>query len=217
MIEGFIFDLDGVLVSTPDLHYQAWKRLTESLNLAFTRNDYERLKGLGRSMSFSQILQWNNTALNVYEFEKYLNQKNEWYLQLLQNCGPEIMLPGVQQFLNNAQDLGLRLAVGSASKNAKLLLQLAGLTPFFEVVIDGTSTTHFKPHPEVFLKVAKQLGVAPYQLVVFEDSQAGIAAARTGGFYSVGVGETQFLTQANKVISHFDSINPSQVVTEFST
>lgn len=217
MIQGFIFDLDGVLVDTPDIHYKAWKKLTDLLDIGFTRNEYENLKGLGRTMSFQQILKWNNKVVTSFEFDTFLQQKNSWYLNLISENGNEIVLPGVDTFLKESEKQGLRLAVGSASKNARMILEQTGLTHYFEVIFTGNQTSNFKPHPEVFHKVAEYLEISPEELVVFEDSKAGVEAAKSGGFKCVGIGESSFLKRANLVLNGLDAIHPSQVLEKLNS
>lgn len=216
MIRGFIFDLDGVLVDTPDLHYQAWKKLTDALKIRFTRNDYENLKGLGRISSFQQILKSANRSITPQEFEHYLHKKNGWYLNLLNDAGDDIILPGVHDFLEESKSLNLVLAVGSASKNAVSILRQTQLSSYFSVVEDGNTTTHFKPNPEVFQSIAKQLNLSPDKLIVFEDSKAGVSAAKSGGFKCVGIGSNGSLPKANLVVSGLESIGPGEILLQIA-
>ena len=187
-MKGFLFDLDGVLVSTEHNHFLAWQRCANSLGIEFTEKENELLKGVSRVDSLKKILELGAKTISNEEFEALLKSKNDFYLESIQELNQSNLLPGVFNLLNKAKELGILLGVGSSSKNANFILDKLRISSYFEVVIDGNGVTDPKPHPEVFLNGAKALGLAPEACLVFEDAASGIAAAKAGGFTAVGVG-----------------------------
>jgi beta-phosphoglucomutase len=204
MIESCIFDLDGVVVDTAKYHFLAWKALAEELGFEFTPEDNERLKGVSRMQSLEILLKIG--GLNFPEKEKLAmaERKNALYVSYIEKMTPDEILPGARQFLRELKANGIRTALGSASKNAPMILERLQLSGMFDVVIDGNSISEAKPNPEVFLKGAEKLGVAPANCVVFEDAIAGIEAARNGGMQCVGIGDPATLGMADLVIPGFD-------------
>lgn len=188
---GVIFDLDGVLVSTDNCHYLAWKRLADREGIPFTRTDNERLRGVSRMASLEIVLEKAARSYNEQEKEEMANYKNQVYRELLQDLTPEDILPGVMELLGELQRRGLLLAVGSSSRNTPLILEKIGLSDFFNAVADGNQIQHSKPHPEVFLLAARLLRLEPEQCIVVEDAEAGIAAAVAAGEKPVAVGAAQ--------------------------
>lgn len=216
MIKGFIFDLDGVLVDTARFHFKAWKQLANSIDIDFTEEQNEKLKGVGREESLRKILSWGNKEVAQETFEELMHQKNQWYLEMVDAMTKNDILPGVREFLNEARRLNLKIALGSASKNAPKILNRVEITHFFDAVIDGNHTTKSKPDPQVFSMGAEALKLSPDQLVVFEDSQAGIEAANTGGFKSVGIGTSSNLPEAYKVYSGLENLHPEELINELN-
>jgi beta-phosphoglucomutase len=204
MIESCIFDLDGVVVDTAKYHFLAWKALAEELGFEFTPENNERLKGVSRMQSLEILLKIG--GLNFPEKEKLAmaERKNALYVSYIEKMTPDEILPGARQFLRELKANGIRTALGSASKNAPMILERLQLSGMFDVVIDGNSISEAKPNPEVFLKGAEKLGVAPANCVVFEDAIAGIEAARNGGMQCVGIGDRATLGMADLVIPGFD-------------
>jgi beta-phosphoglucomutase len=196
-MKGFLFDLDGVLVSTEHNHFLAWQRCAHSLGIEFTEKENELLKGVSRVDSLKKILELGAKTISNEEFEALLKSKNDFYLESIQELNQSNLLPGVLSLLNRAQVLGILLGVGSSSKNANFILDKLRISSYFEVVIDGNGVTDPKPHPEVFLNGAKALGLAPEACLVFEDAASGIAAAKAGGFTAVGVGNPHIADQAD--------------------
>jgi beta-phosphoglucomutase len=196
-MKGFLFDLDGVLVSTEHNHFLAWQRCAHSLGIEFTEKENELLKGVSRVDSLKKILELGAKTISNEEFEALLKSKNDFYLESIQELNQSNLLPGVLSLLNRAQALGILLGVGSSSKNANFILDKLRISSYFEVVIDGNGVTDPKPHPEVFLNGAKALGLAPEACLVFEDAASGIAAAKAGGFTAVGVGNPHIADQAD--------------------
>jgi len=214
MIKGFLFDLDGVIVDTAVFHFQAWRRLAQKLGGDFTEEQNEQLKGVSRVDSLKKIIEWTGATVSDEEFQTLMVEKNEWYLELVQGLGPQDALPGALDFLQTAYDQGLKIALGSASKNAPMILKKLGITPLFTAIIDGNNVVNGKPHPEVFLKGAEALGLEPSECVVFEDSIAGVQAAKTGGMSSVGIGDAETL-QADIHFTALGDTTPEALVAHF--
>jgi beta-phosphoglucomutase len=214
MIKGFLFDLDGVIVDTAVFHFKAWRRLAQKLGGDFTEEQNEQLKGVSRVDSLKKIIKWTDATVSDEEFQSLMVEKNEWYLELVQGLGPQDALPGALNFLQTAYDQGIKIALGSASKNAPMILEKLGITPLFTAIIDGNNVVNGKPHPEVFLKGAEALGLEPSECVVFEDSIAGVQAAKTGGMSSVGIGDAETL-QADIHFNALGDTTPEALVAHF--
>jgi beta-phosphoglucomutase len=199
-IQACIFDLDGVIVDTAVYHYQAWKRLANELGFDFTEHDNEKLKGVSRVRSLELILEWGGVTKTAAEREELATRKNNWYVEMISHMKPDEVLPGAREFLETCRLAGLKTALGSASKNSMMILENVQLVDYFDAIIDGNKVTTAKPDPEVFLKGAQAVGVAPTACVVFEDAIAGVQAAKNGGMKAVGVGDPAVLTEADVVI-----------------
>jgi len=204
MIEACLFDLDGVVVDTAKYHFIAWKALAEELGFEFTLEDNERLKGVSRMQSLEILLEIGNLRVSDREKLAMAEKKNALYVSYIEKMTPEETLPGVEQFLQELRTAGIRIALGSASKNAPMILERIQLSGMFDAIVDGNSITEAKPNPEVFLKGAEKLGVLPENCVVFEDAIAGIEAAQNANMYSVGIGDPETLGFADMVIPGFD-------------
>ena len=202
MIKGFLFDLDGVIVDTAVFHFHAWRKVAQKLGGDFTEAQNEQLKGISRIDSLKKIIEWTNSEVNDRQFQELQEQKNRWYLDLISSLGPNDALPGAIDFLQQTHSKGILIALGSASKNAPMVLDKLGITELFSAVIDGNNVLNGKPHPEVFLKGAEALGLEPSECLVFEDSIAGVQAAKQGGMASVGIGNAETL----KANLHFESL-----------
>ena len=200
MIQACIFDLDGVIVDTAVYHYQAWKRLANELGFDFTEAQNERLKGISRMRSLELILEWGGIHKTAGEQQALATRKNEWYVEMINQMTPREILPGAKEFLEEVRSAGLKTALGSASKNSSAILERTGLLPLFDAIVDGNTVTASKPDPEVFLKGAAALGIAPDHCVVFEDAIAGIEAAKAAGMKAVGIGERETLKGADTVV-----------------
>lgn len=209
---AFLFDLDGVLVDTAKFHYQAWRKLAQELGGDFTHEQNEQLKGVSRKESLLKILEWCKIDLSEEQINHYMNMKNEWYLEFVTTLTPNDILPGAKAFLEQAKELGIKTALGSASKNAKLILKQLHIDHLLDAVIDGTSVTNSKPHPEVFLKGATATGVKPENCVVFEDAISGVAAAKAGKMKCVGIGEKAALPEADVVVTSLDKITVEEAL-----
>jgi beta-phosphoglucomutase len=197
-IKGFIFDLDGVLVSTEHNHFVAWQKTANLLGVEFTEAENENLKGVSRLDSLKHILNLGNAVLSNQEFEDLLNFKNDSYIESIQYLSQQNCLKGVVELLTKAKSNGIKLAVGSSSKNAKRILKLIEIEDFFDTVVDGSMVENLKPSPEVFLKAASNLGLEPSECIVFEDASSGIQAAKAGGFTAIGVGNENIKALADQ-------------------
>ncbi|MCB2352951.1 beta-phosphoglucomutase [Clostridium estertheticum] len=205
-IKAMIFDLDGVLVDTAKYHYLAWKRLAEEINIEFSIEDNERLKGVSRMKSLEIILEIGSITLDNDAKIKLADKKNIWYVEYISKLTPADILPGVIDFLKSIKINRLKIALGSASKNSMLILNNLKLTDYFDAIIDGTKVSSTKPNPEVFLKGALALNTPPCQCIVFEDAQSGIDAAINAGMYCIGIGSKNILKKANLVLSGFSDM-----------
>ncbi len=205
--KGYIFDLDGVLVDTAKYHFKAWKRLADEMNIRFNEDDNERLKGVSRMASLDIILELGNKTLSEEEKVSLATRKNEWYVEFISKMDASEILPGALEFLKMLKENGYKCALGSASKNAGLILERTGLKNYFDTVVDGTHVSKAKPDPEVFTLGADNMGLSYTDCVVFEDSVAGLQAAKAAGMVAVGIGEASVLTDADMVVKDLSEFN----------
>lgn len=211
-LSACLFDLDGVLVDTAKYHYIAWKRLAGELGFEFTEQDNERLKGVSRMASLDILLEVGGITLDEDAKLALAEKKNAWYVEYISNMDESEILPGAQEFILALKDRGIKVALGSASKNAMLILNNTGLTPYFDAIIDGTKTAQAKPDPEVFTMGARELGARPDACVVFEDAEAGIEAAIRAGMRSVGIGSPGTLGRANIVLPSLEGFTVDRLL-----
>lgn len=207
MIKACIFDLDGVIVDTAGYHYLAWKKLADELGVPFGHEDNENLKGVSRFKSLEYILEKGGIAKTDEQKNELARQKNEWYLQSIKAINAGEILPGAKELLSELKQKGIKIALGSASKNAVAILEGIGLMDYFDFISDGNSTDKSKPDPEVFLIAANGLAVNPGNSIVFEDSIMGIEAALKGGFKSVGIGDSATLRKADVVVKNLEDVS----------
>lgn len=205
---AFIFDLDGVIVDTAKYHYLAWRNLANALGFDFTEEQNELLKGVSRIQSLEILLSIGEVELPGAEKEKLLLQKNKEYLEYVNKMTSEEILPGVNDLLNFLEINDIKYALGSASKNAPLILEKVGLLNRFTAIVDGNDVSKAKPDPEVFLIGAKKLGMKPENCVVVEDAIAGIQAANAAKMISIGIGDTNVLNEADYVFKDMTAITP---------
>lgn len=187
--KAIIFDLDGVICRTDQYHYLAWKQIADELGIPFDEKVNERLRGVSRMASFDIILERYDGVMDEEEKVRWTDKKNEIYKSMLTRMSHDDLLDGVADTLDELRALGLRLAIGSSSRNTKFILGQLGLADFFDAVSDGTNITRSKPDPEVFLKAAEFLGMAPKDCLVVEDAEAGLQAATAGGMDSAAFGD----------------------------
>ena len=187
--KAVIFDLDGVICSTDEYHYKAWKKLADKMNISFDRKVNERLRGVSRMESLEIILKnYHGNMLSREEKDKLTEEKNQIYRESLSNMSEKDLSSEVKETLDLLHNMGLKLAIGSSSKNTKYILKQIGLESFFDAISDGTNIKKSKPDPEVFLKAAEFIHENPENCLVVEDAEAGIDAAIAGHFDSAGIG-----------------------------
>lgn len=214
MIKAVIFDLDGVLVSTDEMHYQAWKRLADELGITrFTRQDNERQRGVSRMESLDVVLEKGDCKYSQEEKHILADKKNGYYVELLKELDETAVLSGVINTLIMLRKRGILIGVGSASKNTPMILEKTGLVKYIDKVSCGLDVTKSKPDPEVFLVAAQKLRIAADECLVVEDSKAGIIAAKRGGMHCLGVGQSyQSLGADYEAKNLADDINWEQIL-----
>ena len=205
--KGFIFDLDGVIVDTAKYHFLAWKKLANSLDIDFSEEENEQLKGVSRVRSLEKILDWGNKTISKNQFMELMAKKNNDYLSHISIMDENEILPDVPRVLNMLKTNNQPISLGSASKNARVILERVNLKAHFDAIVDGNDVSKAKPDPEVFLIAAKLLNIEPKNCIVFEDSVAGVKAANTANMISIGIGSKSILEQANYVFKDFTEIS----------
>ncbi|MFD1063004.1 beta-phosphoglucomutase [Winogradskyella litorisediminis] len=205
--KGFIFDLDGVIVDTAKYHFLAWRKLANGLGIDFTHKENEQLKGVSRVRSLEKILEWGNKSIPEEEFTSLMAKKNEEYLGYINEMDASEILPDVERVLNFLAEEHQAISLGSASKNARPILEKVNLISHFHAIVDGNDVSKAKPDPEVFLIGAKLLNKQPEDCIVFEDSVAGVQAANAANMISIGIGEEEVLHEADYVFKDFTEIS----------
>lgn len=189
MLKAVIFDLDGVLVSTDEMHFQAWSRLAEEIGITtFTKEDNIRQRGVSRMASLEIVLEKSDKIYTDEEKAEFADRKNGYYCEMLKELTPTDVLDGAVDFLKFLKNNNIKTAVGSASKNAPVILERTGLMQYLDAISCGLDVTKSKPDPEVFLKAAEKLGVDPKDCLVVEDAHAGVMAAKNGNMHALAVG-----------------------------
>ncbi|HIC32429.1 MAG TPA: beta-phosphoglucomutase [Flavobacteriaceae bacterium] len=205
--KGFIFDLDGVIVDTAKYHFLAWQKLAKSIGIEFSHEQNEQLKGVSRVKSLEKILAWGNKTISEEKFNALMASKNDDYLSFIAKMNHDEILPDVPKVLNYLKEQNQPISLGSASKNARQILNKVDLLKQFDAIVDGNDVSKAKPDPEVFLIAAKSLNINPEDCIVFEDSVAGVEAANTANMISIGIGEQSLLHEADYVFSDFTEID----------
>ncbi|WP_342562025.1 beta-phosphoglucomutase [Paenibacillus sp. FSL R7-0345] len=200
-MKGAIFDLDGVIVDTAKYHYLAWRSLASELGFNFTEADNERLKGVSRMRSLDILLEIGGLEFTEAEKLAMADKKNRLYVEYISRLDESELLPGVKPYLDELRGSGISIALGSASKNALFILDRLNIAGLFDAVVDGNRVSKAKPDPEVFLTAAEELDLQPGQCVVFEDAEAGVAAAKAAGMQVVGIGRSEVLKEADIIVS----------------
>ena len=212
MKKGFIFDLDGVIVDTAKYHYLAWKKLANELGFEFTKEQNEMFKGVSRKRCLEILLDIGNIEATQKQFDTWMIEKNEDYSKFIANMDSSEILPDVPKILEFLKENSIPIALGSASKNARPILEKVGLLQYFKTIVDGNNVTKAKPDPEVFLLAAKELNIEVKNCVVFEDAVAGIKAANAAKMTSIGIGDEKVLNEA-----HFNFTDFTRISTNFIT
>ncbi len=187
MIKAVIFDLDGVIVSTDDCHYRAWKKMADEEGIYFDREINNRLRGVSRMASLDIVLERADKEYSESEKQALAERKNNYYKELICELTPNDILTGAMETLEKLKENGIKIAIGSSSKNTPIILKQIGLDNFFDAVSDGNNITHSKPDPEVFLKAAEMLKTAPEDCMIVEDADAGIEAGKRAGMKTLSV------------------------------
>lgn len=193
-----IFDLDGVLVDTAEYHYRAWKQIADEIGAAFDRRKNERLRGVPRMRSLEIIVE--DLPVRPANMEELAARKNAAYVEMIQQVTPADLLPGARELLLALRRGGIRIALGSSSKNARAVLERLEIVPWFDAIVDGYGFAHAKPAPDIFLNAARELGIEPCRCVVIEDAASGIAAAKSAGMFAVGIAREEPLPGADLIV-----------------
>ncbi|PSW20741.1 beta-phosphoglucomutase [Photobacterium sanctipauli] len=210
MCKAFIFDLDGVITDTAELHYQAWQRMADEEGYYFDREINEQLRGVSRRASLDIIL--DGREISEEKIADLMERKNNYYVELLSTITAKDVLPGIEQFLLELNARGIKVALASASKNARPILHRLGLTPLFDAIGDGWSVNRSKPAPDVFIHAAGQVGVNADECIVVEDAEAGVDAAKEAGMKVVGIGPKERVGHADWVCEDTSKLIVSQIL-----
>ena len=211
-IKAFIFDLDGVITDTAELHYQAWQKMADDEGYLFNREINEKLRGVSRRSSLEIIL--NGTVIPDDKMEALMKKKNDDYRELLETISSKDILEGVEDLLENLKNRGIKIALASASRNAKPILTKLGILDLFDAIGDGNSVVRAKPAPDVFVHAAGQVGVDIKDCLVVEDAEAGVKGAVDCGMKSIGIGPVSRVGRADFVYNKPGDINLAEVLGE---
>ncbi len=213
-IKGFVFDLDGVITDSAEYHYIAWKNLAAGLGIELDRAFNEQLKGISRMDSLNRILAYGNQSdmYDVAQKEALAQKKNDEYVKLIQQVTPADILPGISELFADLKAAGIRIALASASKNGPFILERLGLMAQVDTIVDPAELTNGKPDPEIFLKAAEQLNLAPAECVGVEDAEAGIEAINRAGMFSVGVGTKEAMKDADYYVTSTQELKLSEIL-----
>lgn len=209
-IRGFIFDLDGVITDTAEYHFRAWQQLAQEEGIPFSRQDNESLRGVSRRESLLLLLR--GRSLPEQKMLAMMERKNNYYLEWIKQISPTDLLPGAAELLREIRFAGLKIALGSASKNAGEVVDRLGIRGLFDAIADGYSVDRPKPAPDLFLYAAGQLGLAAEECVVVEDAAAGIEAALAGGLRTVGLGPPERVGSADAVFPSLEGIRLDDIL-----
>ncbi len=205
-MKGIIFDLDGVIVSTDEQHYLGWQALADKLGIPFSREVNNRFRGVSRMACMDILAQIGGKDYSEEEKVAYATWKNDYYRELLKQMSPADLTDEVKDTLDALRAKGLKLAIGSSSKNAKFILERIGLADYFDAISDGTNITKSKPDPEVFLKAAAFLGLEPRDCLVVEDATSGVDAAHAGGMKAAAVGDAASKNYGDYILASFSHL-----------
>ena len=214
MKKGLVFDLDGVITDTAKFHYIAWKNMAEKLGIIIDEKFNEQLKGISRTESLERILEFGGKAdaYTAEEKEKLAAQKNTEYVELLEELTPADILPGLLSVLDQAEALGMKSSIASASKNAPHILEKLGIKERFAHIVDPNTLVKGKPDPEIFVRAAEAIGIKPEEAIGFEDAQAGIEGIKGANMFAVGVSVGEPLHGADLIINSLEEIDLAKLV-----
>ena len=202
MIKAFLFDLDGVITDTSEFHFLAWQKLGEDLGIPFSREDNEALRGVSRRESLRLLLK--GREVTEEQAQSYMERKNNYYLELVHQMGPQNLLPGAREMLEETHELGLKRAIVSVSKNSQLVIDKLGIGGLIDGLIDGHAPARSKPFPDLFLLGAQLFRLEPHECLVIEDATAGIQAAHAAGMKAVGLGPLERVGEAELVLTSLE-------------
>lgn len=211
-LKAFIFDLDGVITDTAEFHYQAWKRLAAEEGIPFTRKDNEELRGVSRERSLELVLA--GREYTAEEKKLLMDRKNQYYKELITTITPDDLLPGVADLIKKLKENGYKLALASASKNAKTVIKNLELEEVFEYIADGYSVQNSKPAPDLFLFTANKIGVSTENCAVFEDARSGVEAALAANMLAVGIGPAERVGIADYVYETMADVDLDEILGE---
>lgn len=216
--KAFIYDLDGVITDTAEYHFLAWQKIAEEMGIQIDRKFNERLKGIGRMESLYLILSLDPSTSNLSaeEKEKLALKKNEYYLEMIERMGPKDILPGIEELLQANKQHGILTALGSASKNAKHVLDLLGLTAEFDYIVDASKVKKGKPDPETFTAAADALNVPYSECIGIEDSAAGLEAINGANMFSVAVGDRAHLPNADYLVAATNELKFEKIIEQYN-
>lgn len=216
--KAFIYDLDGVITDTAEYHFLAWQKIAEEMGIQIDRKFNERLKGIGRMESLYLILSLDPSTSNLSaeEKEKLALKKNEYYLEMIERMGPKDILPGIEELLQANKQHGIQTALGSASKNAKHVLDLLGLTAEFDYIVDASKVKKGKPDPETFTAAADALNVPYTECIGIEDSAAGLEAINGANMFSVAVGDRAHLPNADYLVAATNELKFEKIIEQYN-
>jgi beta-phosphoglucomutase len=215
--KAFIYDLDGVITDTAEFHFLAWKKLAEELGILFDRQFNEQLKGINRMDSLDRILNLDPSLppFSIEEKEELAARKNEYYLKLIEAINPSHILPGITALLAANKEANIKIALGSASKNAPAILEKLGLTGYFDYIVDASKVENGKPDPETFTTAADALEIAYSDCIGLEDSAAGIEALNKAEMFSVGVGDAAHLAHADYLVGDTSALIFGEIIEQY--
>lgn len=208
-IKAVIFDLDGVIVTTDDCHYTAWKKMADDEGIYFDRKINERLRGVSRMQSLEIILEKSDKPYTEQEKIALAAKKNAYYVDLIQKLTSHDVLGGVMKNLETLKEHGIKIAIGSSSKNTPIILNRIGLADYFDAVSDGNNIKNSKPDPEVFLKAAEMLKIAPENCMIVEDADAGIEAGKRAGMKTFALGNA---TGADFYAKSLENVDLAEII-----
>jgi beta-phosphoglucomutase len=214
-LKACIYDLDGVITDTAKYHYQSWKWVADQLEYHLTEKQNQKLKGVGRKESLEKIIKWSGNRISEADKQRYLLKKNAMYLEFIDTMTPDEVFPGFKEFNDAAKVQGIKVAIGSSSRNAIRIIDKLDLVLEFHAIVDGGMTENSKPEPDIFLLAAEKLQCDPSECLVIEDSQAGLTAAKKAGMKSILYGEDKGLKGAHLQIDDWSKADLEKFKTLF--
>ena len=214
-LKACIYDLDGVITDTAKYHYQSWKWVADQLEYHLTEKQNQKLKGVGRKESLEKIIKWSGNRISEADKQRYLLKKNAMYLEFIDTMTPDEVFPGFKEFNDLAKVQGIKVAIGSSSRNAIRIIDKLDLVLEFHAIVDGGMTDNSKPEPDIFFLAAEKLQCDPSECLVIEDSQAGLTAAKKAGMKSILYGEDKGLKGAHLQIDDWSKADLEKFKTLF--